>query len=300
MTEKTELAFAKLYRLYRLGVVVLSAPIVLADYFGRETGAQYGVGLPRKLLFAVRMARNNGRIPTGSTFLEHLVVATRILELPAEAEGPIVECGCYKGGSTANLSLVAGACDRELHVFDSFEGMPAPSERDEEHLLVESEQVHTYAENSWRASIEEVRDNVAEYGDATACTFHEGYFEDTLPEFEEGCALAFLDVGLRDSAETCVEHLWPRLADGGHLFTHDVKHMEISALFFDSPWWRETVGCEAPGLVGAGNGLGLHPGSNGFTSLLGYAVKNPDGLEFERVAETGSGNCVDTSFTGGR
>lgn len=292
--------FSMLFRVYRLGVLALAAPIVLGEYFRSRTGADYGVGATEKLWLVWRMVRNNGRIPTGSTFLEHLVVATRILDLPPEADGRIVECGCYKGGSTANLSLVAGLCGRGVDVFDSFEGMPEPSERDAAHVLVESEQVHTYAEDSWAASLDEVRANVAEYGDPEAVTLHPGYFEETIPEYDEECALVFLDVGLRDSAETCIEHLWPSLSDGGYLFTHDVKHAEIASLFFDGEWWREHLDREPPGLVGAGNGLGLHPGPNGFTSMLGYAVKNPDATRFEQVEETGTGsNCVDTSLTGG-
>ncbi|WP_232702536.1 TylF/MycF/NovP-related O-methyltransferase [Halobacterium wangiae] len=298
MTDTTDRAIETLYRIYTMGLVVLATPIILTDYFKPETGAEYGVGLPTKLRLVWQMARNNGRIPTGSTFLEHLTIATKILELPADTEGSIVECGCYKGGSTANLSLVASACGRQLDVFDSFEGMPEPSERDEAHVLVESEQVHTYSENSWRASLEEAQANVAAYGDPSVCTFHRGYFEETLPEFEADCALVFLDVGLRDSAETCIEHLWPALVDGGYLFTHDVKHIEISSLFFDADWWRRHLDTEPPGLIGAGSGLGLHPDSNGFTSLLGYTVKNLEESAFERVAETGAGNCVDVSLRG--
>jgi len=43
-------------------------------------------------------------------------------------EGAIVEAGSFHGGSTAKLSLVAKWCDRQLHVFDSFAGMPANNE----------------------------------------------------------------------------------------------------------------------------------------------------------------------------
>ena len=40
-------------------------------------------------------------------------------------EGVVVECGCFLGGSTANLSLVCEVVGRELIVYDSFEGLPA-------------------------------------------------------------------------------------------------------------------------------------------------------------------------------
>ncbi|WP_227354490.1 TylF/MycF/NovP-related O-methyltransferase [Haladaptatus salinisoli] len=294
MDSRTRNALASVARLYRFALLAASAPVVLAEYFRSETGSEYGVGFVDKVALAAKMLRNNLRIQTGSTFLEHLVMATKALTIPADEEGCLVECGCYKGGSTANLSLVAGLCDRPLEVFDSFDGMPDPAEDDREHVLVKSEQIHTYDEDAWGAPIEEVQENIARYGDISVCTFHEGYFEETMPSFEEPCALVFLDVGLRESAETCLRHLWPRLRPGGYLFTHDVKHMEISTLFFDADWWRATLDREPPGLVGAGSGLGLHPESNGFGSLLGYIVKAPDSSMFEMVAETGEGeNCVE-------
>lgn len=287
-------SLATVYRIYRLALLVASAPVTLAEYFDPKTGADYGVGAWTKLVLAGRMIRNNRRIQTGSTFLEHLVIATRILNVPRDVDGAVVECGCYKGGSTANLSLVASLCDRPLHVFDSFEGMPEVNEVDREHVLVHSERVHTYEQGSWNASLAEARRNIATYGDLSVCTFHVGYFEETMPDFETPVAAAFLDVGLRTSAETCLAHLWPLLQDGCWLFTHEAKHVEMASLFFDREWWHATLDSEPPGLVGAGSGLGLHPGPNGFSSLLGYAVKSPESLGFETVTESGEGdNCVD-------
>lgn len=287
------------HRLYKVVLVGLCSPVILAEFLRPQTGSEYDVGTFDKLRLAREMLRNNREIRTGSSFLEHLVIATKILNIPASAEGCIVECGCYKGGSTANLSLVAGLCDRRLEVFDCFEGMPEPNEGDRAHTLVASEQVHTYEAGSWRASLDEARSNVERYGNASVCRFHVGYFEDTMPQFDAPCVAAFLDVGLRSSVETSLRYLWPLLEDGCFLFTHEAKHMEIAGLFFDRDWWVENLDREPPGLVGAGSGLGLHPGSNGFTSLLGYAVKNPDKRDFEVVSETGEeNNCVDAKLVG--
>ncbi|SNZ15994.1 Macrocin-O-methyltransferase (TylF) [Natronoarchaeum philippinense] len=284
-------------RCYRLALLAASLPIVLGEYFRPQTGSEYGVGLGAKFVLAGKMLRNNRAIPTGSSFVEHLVMATKVLSTPADAEGTIVECGCYKGGSTANLSLVAGLADRQLVAFDCFEGMPEPGDTDSEHLLVASERVHTYEENSWSAPLEEAVENIETYGDPSAVTIHAGYFGETMPEFDQPVALAFLDVGLRSSAETAVEELWPLLDDDCYLFTHEAKHMEIASLFFESEWWSEHLDTEPPGLVGAGSGLGLHPAPNGFSSLLAYTIKNPDTGAFETVAETGEDNTVDASIS---
>ena len=278
---------------YRLGLLAVSLPIILGEFFRSETGAAYGVGTPAKLLLVARMARNNLAIPTGSSFVEHLVIATKALRIPADQDGCLVECGAYKGGSTANLSLVADCCGRELVVFDSFEGMPDPDAADRQHVLIASQQLHTYDADAWDAPLAAVKANIDRYGELSACRFEVGYFAETMPGFDEPVALAFLDVGLRSSAETAIQELWPLLAEGSYLFTHEAKHMEIATLFFEREWWVDHLDERPPGLVGAGSGLGLHPGDNGFSSLLAYTIKAPDHGGFREVADDGRENVVD-------
>src|SRR5690606_19018518 len=47
-----------------------------------------------------------------------------VLQAAPNEPGVLVEAGCFKGGSTAKLSLLAELAGRELVVFDSFEGLP--------------------------------------------------------------------------------------------------------------------------------------------------------------------------------
>ena len=44
--------------------------------------------------------------------------------LTRSVDGPMVECGCFHGGSSAKLSLVARILDKPLYVCDSFQGLP--------------------------------------------------------------------------------------------------------------------------------------------------------------------------------
>src|SRR5262245_58605460 len=125
-----------LFKLYRIFLVLVSMPFMLAKFFSRETGAEYGVGFSTKLVLCLQMLRNSKRIITASNVLEHLSMATKILNVPKSLEGSLVVCGSYKGGSTANLSLVAALCKRSLEVFDSFAGLPEPSSHDQSHILV--------------------------------------------------------------------------------------------------------------------------------------------------------------------
>jgi O-methyltransferase len=270
-----------IFRFWRILVTTLSLPIILIGYFDAETGREFGVSLFTKIWLIQKMGRNRRKIVTASHFLEHLIMATQILRVPRSVPGSVVECGSFKGGSAANLSLVCDLCDRKLEVFDSFAGLPEPSDDDKKHILVNSGEIHSYEQGAFRGALPEVQRNISKYGKISACHFNVGYFEETLPNFSQPCVLAFLDVDLTDSLETCLTYLWPLLQDGCCLFTHEAHHMEIAAFFFQEEWWRSKMHCPAPGLIGAGTGLGLIPNPGGFRSCLGYAVKNPNTQGFD-------------------
>jgi O-methyltransferase len=264
-----------------------AVPVILAEYFQPETGRDYGIGFFTKIKLALRMRRNYGKIITGSRVIEHLLMATQIMRVPKSVEGCVVECGSFKGGSATNLSLVCALCDRQMEIFDSFAGLPEPSAVDLEHKLVSLGQVHTYAKGAWKGALEEVKGNITRYGSVERCNFNVGYFDATLPSFHKKLIFAFLDVDLRDSLETCLNYLWPQLQDGCYIFTHEAPHMEIASVFFSELWWESHARSKAPGLVGAGTGLGLLPATGGFRSDLGYTVKNPPATAFVVNPQTG-------------
>lgn len=268
-------------------VAVLSIPIILSEYFRPETGKDYRISFWTKLKLAHRMRSNRKHITTASHFLEHLLMATEIMKVPPSVTGCVVECGSFKGGSATNLSLVCELCKRQLEIFDSFAGLPEPSDMDQKHVLVGSQEVHTYEKGSWCGTLPEVKGNITRYGNINVCNFNVGYFDQTLPGFQKKCIMAFLDVDLVDSLETCLKNLWPLLQDGCYLFTHEAHHPEIAAFFFGENWWRLNMKCTVPGLVGAGTGIGLQPASGGFRSALGYTVKNPKVIGYAVNPQTG-------------
>jgi O-methyltransferase len=222
---------------------------------------------------APKVILNRWRIESASNPLEHFHMMRTMLRLPKELVGCVVECGTYKGGSAANLSLACARTGRKLHIFDSFCGLPEPEDRDRDHRSVGTAGGSPYTLGQFSGSLEEVRRNISRYGDVGTCEFHPGFFSKTLPLFSEPVVLAFVDVDLRSSLEDCVRWLWPLLQKGCRLYTHEAADISISSLFFDKQWWHDVLNCNPPGLVGAGNGLGLVPGPEGFRSNLGYTVK---------------------------
>jgi O-methyltransferase len=179
--------------------------------------------------------------------MEHIIGT--ILALPPSVHGCIVEAGCFKGGSTAKLSLAARAVKRKLFVFDSFAGLPANDEPHEKSMFGER---IDFAKGRYAAGLEEVQANVRRFGAEEVCEFVPGWFEDTMPRFHEPIAVAFTDVDLAASTRTCLRYLYPLLVPGGSLFSHDGHLPLCQEVFRDDAFWKDTVGHARPPIPGFG------------------------------------------------
>jgi hypothetical protein len=164
--------------------------------------------------------------------LAALTDAVRYIER-YEIPGAIVECGVWRGGSmmAAALTLRAlGRCDRALHLFDTFDGMPAPTARDRKlsgelaGAQFERRKHEDGGGSDWcNASLEEVRRNVESSGYPRELVhYHQGRVEDTIPEHAPACiALLRLDTDWYASTRHELCHLFPRLSPGGVLIVDD-------------------------------------------------------------------------------
>jgi len=125
-----------------------------------------------------------------------------IFALKPDVTGSIVEAGAFKGGGTAKISLATKHAGRQLVVFDSFEGLPENTEEHQKSVLGHSIEGWFKAGN-FNGSLDEVKQNVTNYGDISVCSFIKGWFEDTMPSFKQPIALAYLDVdlALKDKAK---------------------------------------------------------------------------------------------------
>lgn len=148
-------------------------------------------------------------------------------------EGAIVECGVWRGGSmmvAAHTLLEAGDKTRDLYLFDTFDGMSAPTERDKLMDGTPADQIlgelpkNEQAGNYWCfAGLEGVRNNLLSTGYPEArLHFVPGKVEDTLPaNAPERIALLRLDTDWYESTKHELEHLYPRLVKNGVLIIDD-------------------------------------------------------------------------------
>lgn len=268
---------ALIRRIYWSGIdAMASLPSILGFLRDKNAGGEYGVGFRQKLALVRRFHRNLKNVETLSTLLEHVELATAVLSLPRSMKGDVVECGCYVGGSSTNLSLVCGMVGRRLVICDSFAGLPEPEHYDKAHRAVHTDHVDEYERGLFAASIDVVKGNIERYGNLDVCDFVVGYFDESLPGFDRPVAMAFLDVDLIDSLRPCLVGLWPNAQPGARFYLHEARNLPLAAIFFDATWWQETLGEDAPGLVGAGSGLALKAI---WGSELGYAQKAAPAVE---------------------
>jgi O-methyltransferase len=176
------------------------------------------------------------------THAEILEITNAILKIPSQVNGVVVEAGCFKGGSTAKLSIAEKLAKRKLVVFDSFAGLPDPKSSDRPEFY----------RGEYAGSLDEVRDNVRRYGEISACEFRKGWFSDTMPPFTDPVVIAFVDVDLSDSVQTCLKYLYPRVVPGGVIFSHDGHVPSCVAVMQDRSFWKDEVGIEAPLIPGLG------------------------------------------------
>jgi hypothetical protein len=176
-------------------------------------------------------------------------MAVKLLEIPPSEPGVVVECGCFRGGTTANLSLICDVVDRELYIYDSFEGLPPPEPGDK------------YSNASYtgalKANLDQVKSHVQAYGKSERCTYVKGWFKDTTPYHDKPIVLMFLDVDYQASLTDCILNLWPKLSEKGYCFIDEYVLLDYCALFWSEKFWSTYFNRTPPGLMGSGTGVSL-------------------------------------------
>jgi len=150
--------------------------------------------------------------------------------------GDVVECGVWRGGSmmAAALTLNARAKTRRLHLFDTFEGMTAPSSAD---VAYNGKSAKDLMATSGRkggrdvwciADKQDVTQNLSstQY-DMSLVQLVQGRVEETIPHHAPAqISLLRLDTDWYESTKHELLHLYPRLVSGGVLIIDDYGHWQ--------------------------------------------------------------------------
>jgi hypothetical protein len=252
---------------------------VLAIFFiSSRSGRIYGVRAMTRIRIVLAIVQS--ALLEGSVTLptEQLFLVNHLLQLPRDTAGDVAEFGCFKGRTSAILSLACAVVGRRLVIFDSFRGLPRTDHGMQEPV---GGLVVRYKEGEYQGTLDEVRINIERFGDISVCEFVEGYFSDTLPgRSSDRWAMIFEDADLPSSIRDILQYAWLRLEKNGVFFCHEARDPEVVRLFFEREWWIKVVGEHPPDFVGSGTGLplaiGVRYGGGAlsfFGSFTGYAVR---------------------------
>lgn len=144
----------------------------------------------------------------------------------AAIPGAIVEIGCNNGFTSAFFGLVMKdqkQTHRQLHLYDSFHGLPQPSEFDaylkKGELLADSENIRLLF-NQFELS---------------QPIIHEGWFDDTLPNYlPDTIAFAYIDADFYQPTKHALESLYPRMTFGSIIIVDDYADTERNPRAWDA------------------------------------------------------------------
>jgi O-methyltransferase len=174
-----------------------------------------------KMLFLVRTVRPEySMVPTVRLrVLYELSKKINEKDIP----GDIIECGVYNGGSAAIMmhpQFLSGK-NRNIWLFDSFEGLPPPTENDG------SYEKENYFKGWCKGSIEKVEEIFGKLGlPSKHLHIIKGWFQNTfsVENFKiEKIALLHIDSDWYESVKICIENFYPKVSKGGYICFDDYK-----------------------------------------------------------------------------
>lgn len=203
-----------------------------------DASLAYGQGYDdeEKICAAIRRVRRN----TMSSFERLATLWQQVAHLDRYSiQGALVECGVWKGGSAGMMALshlgaTGGKPSRELHLFDSFEGLPEPGKLD-------GTKADSYSGHRMDGKMEAIGKCVGPIEDVERLLFreigypeklvrfHKGWFQDTIHaglREPSRIALLRLDGDWYESTKVCLDHLYDRVVPGGIVVMDDYGHWE--------------------------------------------------------------------------
>lgn len=137
-------------------------------------------------------------------------------------EGTVVECGTWKGGMIAGISLVLDK-EKEYYLFDSFEGLPPVKEIDGTAAKKwQSDKDSEIYYDNCTASEDDVK-AAMEIAGTNNYSIIKGWFNKTLPtaKLNTGIAILRMDGDWYDSTMEILNNLFPQVNKGGVVIIDD-------------------------------------------------------------------------------
>lgn len=164
---------------------------------------------------------------------EIAVICKALAERPARPGEIMLEAGCWQGGSSAKFSVASKMLGYQLRVYDSFEGV--------EELPPEMKQKSYDYSGEYSASEPLVRQHLAEYGEIGVCSFHKGWFAETLATnpVTVPIRVVYIDCDLAKGTKEALAGTIHSLVSDGWVFSQDFHIAPVRELLHDPATWKQ-------------------------------------------------------------
>lgn len=140
----------------------------------------------------------------------------KIVDLTANMDGDIVECGVFKGSTLFSIALLLKQrnINKKIYGLDSFEGLPEMEDIDKGITK------ETFGNTNY-STVCRGRDKLG----LSNIILIKGFFKDTLKKLEgEKFILVHLDCDLYQSYKECLEFLYDKVLPGGYILFDEYSH----------------------------------------------------------------------------
>ncbi|PLX10495.1 MAG: hypothetical protein C0598_10225 [Marinilabiliales bacterium] len=192
-----------------LALIIFGIYYAFTEFFGRNYEPKIWKENINKKLISEGLVKASKKYKDKNRFFNFWFQTQRLNE--KNIEGAFAELGVYKGDTAEILHLMSP--EREIHLFDTFEGFTKKDLKDETGKAA-TYTTHNFADTS----VEKVKSRLK----SDKFHFHKGYFPDTtegLPK--QKYALVVLDADLYNPTIAGLEYFYPQMSKGGIILIHD-------------------------------------------------------------------------------
>jgi hypothetical protein len=197
----------------RIGAYISVKPVLRTSQLVPRRSELGDLGAWRRHAAMHRRVRRSGHTILASRHGRDLVRLAEDVERRG-VPGDIIDCGVWNGGST--ILLASGAPSRDVWAFDSFQGLPKPTESDP-----------NYA-HEWVGKVvgseTKLRKGFRDYGLDNPLHVVKGWFDETLPDQADNIdriALLHIDADWYESVRIVLETLYSKVSPGGWIAVDD-------------------------------------------------------------------------------
>lgn len=202
-------------KLARVGPPALHAAQFVLGLTHREV---VNFGQPGRVSHADRIRGIVTGFPTQTVAVDEAYMIRAAVLATERVPGVLAEVGVFRGGTARVIGEAKG--DRTLHLFDTFEGLPAPTAID-----------RGFVQGDYACSLDAVKAFLTGIPDVH---FHAGMFPATSgPVREARFSFVHLDVDLYQSTYDALAFFYPRMSVGAMLISHDYVEFPAVRQVFD-------------------------------------------------------------------